>query len=174
METGPLDPRIKDAIREAIAQALPSAKVGSDIGHVLTQMYPPLASVPELTRYIMARDMVMSFAIPANQPAGKPLVISEPMICYALSAAVIRTDTGADVSLNTVEYQAKTNTERYNSDPTLMGAIFGTAAQPRIIGGRGWEFDPQMNIQLTLQNLSGNPIRVDLVWQSLLLRIGGN
>lgn len=161
-------------IQEAIARALPSAKVGADAGMVLTPIYPPLGAVPESARYLMARDFIIKCEFTAAQTVVTPTLDygSEAAICYGMSAIARDPQNGGSLTLADFEYQAQSNSERYNSAPTLVGGIFGNGAgNMRLIGGRGWQFIPNLQIGITVTNLvPARASRLDLVYHSILLR----
>lgn len=167
---------LPDLVRASVAEVLPSAKVGADVGDVLSQVYPPLGSFPEEVNFLMPRDLVLSFTLAAGATGTLPLNISEPSMIYALSfAARDTTGTGTAAVPENLSYQASSGSERFNSDPALINSIFGTGAQPRLMGGRGWNWNRNATIVVTIVNLHPvNPVRVDIVYQALLMReLGG-
>lgn len=161
-------------VAEAIARALPSAKVGADAGMVLTPIYPPLAAVPEAARYMMARDFIVKCQFTAAQTVVTPTLDygAEAAICYGMSAVARNPEAGGALPLEDFEYQATSNSERYNSAPTLVSGIFGNGAgNMRLIGGRGWQFIPNLQIGVSVTNLvPARASRLDLVFHSILLR----
>lgn len=177
METLVTDPRLRQMIEEAIEKALgkrlPEVTTGSDSG-IVTPIYPPLASVPKATRWLMARDYVLTWNLTGGQaPQALPLLISEPTMIYAVTAMGRIPATNAQLPLWQVEYQMVGDPERYNSAPALLGTIAGAeAGTPRLVAGRGWYAFDRLNLQAVVTNLySDTVIRLDIVYHTLILRV---
>lgn len=167
-----LDPRLLAAIQQAIAAALPSAKVASDVGATLTPVYPPVGAIPEAVRVLAARDLIVSQVMAGGAAPSPPLVIgNEAVLVYGVSGDVRNNTAGIAGNLSDVTIQMVSGaTERYQSDPVMLSSWLG-ADRFRLFGGRGLMFRPNSTVVVNFVNLQAAlTLRADLTFQALLLR----
>lgn len=139
------------------------------------QAYLPEVTMPMGANIgLQARDYVANFTFTAATAQTLNLQFSQPTTVFALAASAY--DTSGTITddlrnpLNLFRVQIeRTNGDRFQTSAALGSSIFGSAAQPRLVGPSGWMFDIGGVARIIVTPLIAT-LAVDLTFYSIEVR----